>query len=290
MTSWQTEAVCVVLRVTRKRGYQTAARGVERMHNPSPDSPPPAALRRRMTTSRVGGHQVDRVHTLARSKAPGLIVYFHGGAFVSGIASQHWQLIGHLADSTGRDVVVPHYGKAPSHTAAQARALLRELHETLRPEGPLHVGGDSAGGNLALLMAQMHASRGTICGLTLIAPWLDLAMTNPGIAEVAPRDPWLASDALVPIAAKWADVYPVDAPEVSPLRGDLSGLPPTLVLVGSRDICLPDCQALAMHADAVKGVTLHVEQGSPHVYPLLPTPEGRAGREQIAAHISRTIP
>ena len=289
MTSWQTAGVCLVLRATRKRGYQTAQRGRDRMAHPSPPSPPPAHLRERMSTTRIGNHAVDRVHAMS-SAAPGVVVYFHGGAFINGIAPQHWQLISYLTEFTGRDVVVPHYGRAPRHNAAEARDLLRALHESLRPEGPLHLAGDSAGGNLAMLMAQMHAQRGTVTGLTLIAPWLDLAMANPGIATVAPRDPWLTRAGLVPIAAQWAGSYPVDAPEVSPLRGDLSHLPSTLVLVGSRDICLPDCQTLADRTATDGRVLVHVEEGSPHVYPLLPTPEGRLGRAQIAAHVSRTLP
>lgn len=289
MTSWQTTALCVVLRATRKRSYRSAEQGLRRMSNPAADHEPPAAVTERMTTTTIGGFPVDRVHAVS-SSAPGVVVYFHGGAFVNGIAVQHWQLINYLVEFTGRDVVVPHYGRAPTHNAAQAREFLRALHEELRPEGPLHIAGDSAGGNLALLMTQMHARRGTVAGLTLIAPWLDLAMANPGIAELEPHDPWLTRAGLVPIAAQWAGTYPVDAPEVSPIYGDLAGLPPTLVVVGSRDICLPDCLALADLTAATGQVSLHVEPGSPHVYPLLPTPEGRQGRAQIAAHISRSLP
>lgn len=288
MTSWQTTAVCLVLRATRKRGYRSAERGLRRMAHPNADSPPPDDVKGRLTSSRVGGFVVDRVRGTGTS-APGLVVYFHGGAFINGIAVQHWQLIKFLAESTGRDVLVPHYGRAPEHNAAQAREFLSALHEEFRPEGPLHVAGDSAGGNLALLMAQMHARRGTITGLTLIAPWLDLAMSNPGIGEVEPQDPWLTRAGLVPIADRWAGAYPVDAPEVSPIRGDMTGLPPTLVLVGSRDICLPDCQTLANLTAASQEVAVHVEEGSPHVYPLLPTPEGRTGRAQIATHIVGTL-
>lgn len=288
MASWQTVGVCWVLRATRKRSYRTAADGLRRMADPSPPAPPPTDLAARITSSQLDGFVVDRVH-VTNSAGTGVIVYFHGGAFINGIAAQHWQLIRYLAETTGRDVVVPHYGRAPEFSASQARRFLIALHESLRPEGPLHVAGDSAGGNLALLMAQMHAHRGTIAGLTLIAPWLDLAMANPQIAEVAPHDPWLTRAGLVPIAAQWAGAYPVTAPEVSPLRGDLSSLPSTLVLVGSRDICLPDCQALARLTAATGVVTLHAEDGSPHVYPLLPTPEGRRGQAEIAEHVVHTL-
>jgi acetyl esterase/lipase len=76
---------------------------------------------------------------------------------------------------------------------------------------------------------------------------------------------------------------------VSPLYGDLARLPPTLVLVGSRDICRPDCDRLLALAPPSADLTLHVENGSPHDYPLLPTPEGRRARATITEHVQRTL-
>ena len=48
------------------------------------------------------------------------LVYWHGGAFINGIAKQHWGLIDHLATATGRDVLVPEYGLAPDHHVGEA--------------------------------------------------------------------------------------------------------------------------------------------------------------------------
>jgi hypothetical protein len=62
-----------------------------------------------------------------------------------------------------------------------------------------------------------------------------------------------------------------------------------LVLVGSRDICRPDCDRLPELVPAGSDLTLHVEPGSPHDYPLLPTPEGRRARDAISAHVLRTL-
>jgi epsilon-lactone hydrolase len=149
--------------------------------------------------------------------------------------------------------------------------------------------GDSAGGTLALLLAQAHAGDGSIAGLTLIAPWLDLSMTNPAVDVVERHDPWLTRAGMRPIAAHWVAGRDLTDPTVSPLYGDLTRLPPTLVLVGSRDICRPDCDRLVELAPASADLTLHVEDGSPHDYPLLPTPEGRRGRTAITAHVRRTL-
>ena len=61
------------------------------------------------------------------------------------------------------------------------------------------------------------------------------------------------------------------------------------MLVGSRDICRPDCDRLVELAPASADLTLHVEDGSPHDYPLLPTPEGRRARAAITEHVLRTL-
>jgi monoterpene epsilon-lactone hydrolase len=284
MPSWQTRAVCLYVRATRKRRYRTPERGLHALAHGLPAAPPPRALRSRLAAEQVAGFEVVRVQppTGGAATTPGTLVYFHGGAFVNGIARQHWDLIAHLSEATRREVHVPRYGLAPRHSAADALAFLEALHDHLRPLAPLHLLGDSAGGNLALQLAQSCAVAGMVAGLTLIAPWLDVSVDNPAIPDVEPHDPWLSSAGLREIGVRWAGERDPRDPTVSPLFGPLDGLPPTAVFVGTRDICLPDCRLLA---DKSPAVTLHVEEGSPHVYPLLPTPEGRAARERIVRDI-----
>ena len=290
MTSWQTVAVRGYLRATRKKRYRTHEAGLRSMAHALPAAPAPDELAGRLTTEALGGAEV--VTLRPRSDAvpgSGALVYLHGGAFVNGIQAQHWSLIAHLADTTGREVHVARYPLAPTADVTDAEAFLAALHERLAPQAPLHVLGDSAGGTLSLLLAQAHAGDGSIAGLTLIAPWLDLSMTNPAIEAVERRDPWLTRAGMRPIAARWASGRDLTDPTVSPLHGDLTALPPTLVLVGSRDICRPDCDRLRELAPASADLTLHVEPGSPHDYPLLPTPEGRRARDAITAHVLRTL-
>lgn len=286
MTSWQTAVLCRYLRATRKRRYATAERGLRAMATGRPAAPPPRVLRERVTTQSTAGFDVATVRPVERDAATaGAIVYLHGGSFISGIASQHWSLIAQLSATTNRGVHVPHYGLAPHHDAGEARAFLDAVVTTLRPRAPLHLVGDSAGGNLALLLAQSHPV--AVAGLTLISPWLDLSLDNPDIGDVERVDPWLTRAGLRPIASRWAGRYHLHDPAVSPLLGDLDHLPTTEVLVGSRDICQPDCRRLQEAASSA--VTLHVEDGSPHVYPLLPTPEGRRARAAIVRRVQATF-
>lgn len=290
MTSWQTVAVRGYLRVTRKKRYRTVEAGLRSMAVAIPAAPLPDELRDRTSVAPLGDGEVVTVRPAGDVRTrPGALVYLHGGAFVNGIQAQHWTLVAHLADTTGRVVHVARYPLAPTYRVDDAHAFLEELYRGLAAEAPLHVLGDSAGGNLALLVAQAHSGEGTVAGLTLIAPWLDLSMTNPAIDAVERRDPWLTRAGMRPIAAHWVAGRDLTDPSVSPLYGDLTHLPPTLVLVGSRDITRPDCDRLRALAPAAADLTVHVEDGSPHDYPLLPTPEGRRARAAITAHVLRTL-
>lgn len=289
MTSWQTRALCAYLTVTRKGRPATELTGERALADPRPPTPVPPALRPRTRTRTIGGFDVTTVVPRTAipegRRDPGAVLYLHGGAFIHGIASQHWRLAAEIADRTGKDVHLPFYGLAPRHDVGEARRFLRAVVTELTGAGPLHVAGDSAGGALALLLAQMHAGQSDVSGLTLIAPLLDLSLDNPEVASVEPTDPWLSRAGLMPALRSWAGERALHDPTASPLQGNLEGLPPTLVLVGSRDICLPDCRRLRRDASSSWDITLHVENGAPHVYPLLPTPEARAARSRLMHHI-----
>ncbi len=287
MTSWQTVVVRARLRATRKSRYRTVAAGLHSMANGYPAAPLPDALASRATSVSFAGGELVTVS--GSGEVPGSVVLLHGGAFINGIQPQHWALVEHLVGSTGATVHVPRYPLAPAAVHTDAWRFLEEVHERLGDRTPLHVVGDSAGGTLALLLAQRHAGDAGVAGLTLVAPWLDLSLDNPAIDPVERRDPWLTRAGMRPIATHWAAGAPLVDPAVSPLYGDLSALPPTLVLVGSRDICRPDCERLLELAPPTADLTLHVEPGSPHDYPLLPTPEGRRARDAISRHVVRTL-
>jgi epsilon-lactone hydrolase len=237
----------------------------------------------------VGAHRVYAVTASGEVPERGSVVYLHGGAYTSEIVQQHWSLVARLARDTGRTVHVPVYGLAPHHDALEALAFVQAVAEGLPAGEPVHLAGDSAGGGLALILAQ-HWPEGAppLAGVTLIAPWLDLAMSNPGIDEVEPHDPWLSRPGLHVIADAWAGGLAREDPRVSPVRGELGGLPPVAVHVGTRDITLPDCRLLRdlLGPDRVR----HAEvAGAIHVHPLLPVPEGRTARGQITAFVRETL-
>lgn len=294
--SVQMRLLAVLLRLTYKRRFATAAAGRAGLARPKRSSHPPAWLRKRcdVRSTRVGGFDVHAVRARDARDAPGegpAVVYLHGGAYCNEIVSQHWSLVADLAEQTRCEVLVPIYGLAPQHNGLEALDFVTQVLERLGARGrPVHLIGDSAGGGLALIAAQAAAGHATIriVGATLIAPWLDLTMENPGVDAVEPTDPWLTRAGLRPIAAAWADGTDLRDPRLSPIFGDMSGLPPVEIWVGTRDITLPDSRLLRDRlGSSLAG--FHELAGGVHVVPLLPVPEGRASRRAIIEHARRRL-
>ena len=289
--SWQMRGVAFVLRATRRRAMATPERARRRIAAPKRESPPSTRLARRHAVSErtVAGFPCWTVRPASPSGAAAM--YLHGGAYISGIAPQHWALIGRMADA-GVRVEVPLYGLAPQYTYRDAYpfvgAVWRELCEEV-PDGALALAGDSAGGGLALGLAQELLAAGDRVPdrLVLLAPWLDLTLGNPAMAEYQRRDPWLVRRGLVEAARVWAGGDDPTQPRLSPVNGELAGLPPTWVFVGTRDIGCPDAAAFAEAATAAGvRVRLTAVEGAVHVYPLVPAPEGVEGRRAVVAAVA----
>lgn len=295
MVSPSTHLVSAFLRLTAKPKWRTAEGGHRVLAAAKGDPAPPRSLAGRGAPREVNGFVVHTVLPRGGVRAPGAVVYLHGGAYVNEIVKQHWALVADLADATGRAVHVPIYGLAPEHHGLEARdlglAVLAGLDGDDGPAGagPVHLVGDSAGGGLALLLAQARRDAGLppAAGVVVMAPWMDLSMSNPEVDRIEPHDPWLTRAGLRPVAAAWAGDLTLTDPRISPLFGGFAGLPPVDVFVGTRDITLCDSRRLVDGIRAAGGTaSLHESVGSPHVHPLLPTREGRRARAHLLARVA----
>ena len=226
--------------------------------------------------------------------ARGNVVYAHGGAWVRQIVRQHWQLAAQIAAEAGTTVTVPIYPLAPFGTAGPVVAALADLVLAGNAAyGSTSLAGDSAGGQIALSTAVLLRDQHQVITprTVLIAPALDLSMTNPGIDAVQPTDPWLGRDGTRVFIDLWRGDLPVEDPRVSPLNADLTGLGPLTVFCGTRDILHPDVGLLVSRATrAGVDVDYHEGAGLVHVYPLTPTREGRAARARIVESLRAARP
>lgn len=270
--------------------------------NRSADEGPPAGLRRGHE-ERIGNEHGFPVFTLWRHDADTgaertprrSILYLHGGGYVRPADARHWRLLLPWADALHARAVLPAYPLAPEFTVEDSFEELLALFDEVAAESPdgVILAGDSAGGGYALALAQALRDRGGVQPerLVLIAPWVDLTGTTPGTLEAAERDPWLSFPHLSVYASMWAgssDPEVLADPRVSPGLGDLSGLPDALMLCGTRDLLQPACDALFARAEEADWPLEYVvAPGLIHVYPLLPVPEGRAGRQHIVEFCAR---
>jgi epsilon-lactone hydrolase len=291
VASWQMHVVALALRLTRRRRWTTAERARRVIERPPREAPPPRRLTRRHDVSRreVGDFSVWTVRP--RDGSGRAAVYLHGGAYVEGIAPQHWALIGRLADAGAR-VEVPLYGLAPRYSHREAYPFLHrvwaELAADVPPEAAV-LAGDGAGGGLALRLAQELVAAGGDgpARLVLLSPWLDLTLDHPSIPEYEAQDPWLVAAGRRAAGRAWADGDEPTQPRLSPGHGSLTGLPPTSVLVGTREIGYPDAETFA-HRAAAAGVDVEliIADGAVHVYPLVPAPEGAEGTRAVVAAVT----
>jgi monoterpene epsilon-lactone hydrolase len=227
------------------------------------------------------------VYTLSPPEPKRQLVYLHGGGYVQPIAKQHWQLVTKIAREADCKVILPLYGLAPRNTVDDALMLMTEVLDRL-DDLPLVLGGDSAGGGLALALAQTKKWQSRAQLLLLISPWVEASFQDEESRHLEKIDPWLSAEALGYIAGVWSGVGDVARLEVSPLRGTFEGLPKTNLFLGDVDLLFPQGKGLK-RAFQSSGVDLDVHEvsGAMHVYPLIPTREGLEARKLIIDTLSR---
>lgn len=222
------------------------------------------------------------------------VVHLHGGSFTATAHPQQWKWASRLASKVDARLVFPAYPLAPEHTWRDSVPALVEYVAGLCDEGEVVLGGDSAGGGLALAVALGVRDRARERGgaqpsrLVLIAPWADLTRSAPGTEEAAARDPWLSLDNHDTYALFWAGTTEdLTRPEVSPGLADLTGLPPTLMFCGTHDMLYAGCVALAERAREIGwDLDFEVGHGLLHVYPILPISEARTALRRTVRFIT----
>jgi monoterpene epsilon-lactone hydrolase len=204
-------------------------------------------------------------------RTDGVLLYFHGGSFIYGSPkTTHAELLARLAIEVGALVIAPEYRLAPEHPfPAQIEDALAAwdalVAKGVAPER-IVIGGDSAGGNLAVETAIALRDRGgpSPQALLLLSPWADLAMPGSSFVDNEPYD-FGRREELVRHAAAYTNGVPLDDPRVSPIHAKLEGLPESFVSRGACEIPRDDIVAFtnALRAAGVR-VTEHEAPDMPH--------------------------
>lgn len=192
-----------------------------------------------------------------------------------------------LVDALNCTVTAPNYPHAPEYYVHDVFALLLPLYAELAAlagSSNMTVMGDSSGGGISLALAQRLREEGLEQpgNIILLSPWLDATVSNPEIPEIDKIDPFLGVEGL-----KWGgQVYARNVDQknylVSPIYGNLKGLAPISVFIGTRDILFPDCRKLRDRAES-DGVAIsyHEYEGMLHDWMLVPLPESKRVLKEI---------
>ncbi len=227
-----------------------------------------------------------QVFTFGDENAENTILYIHGGAFVNEINYQHFIYCFLLSRKLNAHVLAPVYPLAPSSKVMQTFDVITELYKTLVVKNNLIVMGDSAGGGFVYSFCQylkavdLPQPERTIT----FSPWVNVSMSNPPYDSE--NDPILGEIGLKEIGKSWAGDLDTQDYRVSPLFGDNTGLPDTLIFVGENEIFCKDIEKYVenLKKDGVN-VKLVIGNGLFHIYPLFPIPEAIKAFKEIKKEI-----
>ncbi|BES70535.1 alpha/beta hydrolase [Marinobacter nanhaiticus D15-8W] len=220
------------------------------------------------------------------------MLYLHGGAYIIGSSDTHRGLTGHIAKVSGTTVFVPDYRLAPEHPFPAALEDALCMYHHLLALGyradRISIAGDSAGGGLTLALAlKLKQEKVPLPGaLIMLSPWLDLTHRKMHTPEI---EPVLQLGWIMKAAEEYSSGLSLDEPLISPLFGDLTGLPPMLVQVGTQEILLNDARRLSEKARQV-GVHARLEEYTDlwHVFQIHAGPLEAANEaiRQITEHLA----
>lgn len=196
----------------------------------------------------LGGVPGERVVMRGNATPAGAVLYLHGGAYCVGSPATHRSITTRIARLARAQVFAADYRLAPEHpfpaAVEDAVAAYRGLITAGSSPDRIAFAGDSAGGGLALATALRARALGLPqpAALVLLSPWVDLGQPDRGpepAGEVMLSLPWVNE-----CARAYLDGKEAADPLASPIHGDLRGLPPTLVQVGTDEILLQDSRRL----------------------------------------------
>jgi len=233
----------------------------------------PSTVRQKQTV--LGGRPAVMVEPEADAR-PGTILYFHGGAWALGSPDTAMSLTANLVARTGFTAVSLDYRLAPEEPfpagLEDCLAAYRELVEAGADPSTIVFAGDSAGGNLAITACLAARSAGLPMPAAVVAfsPGLDMTLTGASMDAKAGIDPLFNRENLEPIMRTYHAGRDPRNELLSPaVVGDLTGLPPLLLQVGTNEVLLDDATRMAERARAAEvDVILDVVAGVPHVFQM----------------------
>lgn len=227
-----------------------------------------------------------------------VLLYFHGGGYVFGSPHTHAAMLARLARLTGLRACLPDYRLAPEHAFPAAVDDARAAYQALIDSGVaaerIVLGGDSAGGGLALaLLGDLCARCAPLpAALFALSPLTDLTFSGDSFRANARRDVLLPASRDFDLAQMYLQGADPAQPLVSPVNARFDGAGPVWLTVGDTEIMLDDSRRMAVRLRA-QGVAaeLEIARDLPHVWPIFWRwlPEGDITLRELATWIRRQL-
>lgn len=205
-----------------------------------------------------------------------LLIFVHGGAFISGPAQHHWNAIKKIATETNYKIWMCDYPKAPEHNIAQINENIDAIYKTaLENFSPDQISciGDSAGGTLVTSLIQRLIKKNINLPnkVILVSPVMDASMTNPEIEKVDLIDPMLSKAGVVSAKKMCVGSDNLKNEMISPLYGSFEKFPQSVLFLAENDITYPDQKLLVRRLiDVNNNPKVIIGKNMPHIWPFLP--------------------
>lgn len=223
----------------------------------------------------VGGISGIWVHP-THWRADEAIVHLHGGWFNFGSAKAYRNLVGQIAARAGARAFIPDYRLAPEHPFPAATDDVLACYRGLAGSGVRRIAltGDSAGGNLALVLAAHVTSaavpsNAALVGTAVMSPVTDLTLSGATYETRADADFFFTRPQVAQLVHSYLGSADAKDPSASPLFGQLAGMPPVRIHVGDDEVLLDDSRRYAERAvTASVDARCDVWMGMPHGFPM----------------------
>jgi monoterpene epsilon-lactone hydrolase len=208
----------------------------------------------------------------ASARSDEAILHVHGGWFHAGSAKAYRHLVGHLVTRTGAKAFVPDYRLAPEHPFPAAVDDVIATYRGMVDSGirRIAITGDSAGGNLALVLAstlstKAASAKATLVGVAVMSPVTDLTLSGESYETRAEADPYFTKQQVSELVHSYLGSVDPNDSLASPLQGRVSGLPPIRIHVGDDEVLLDDSRRYVERAVAADvDARIDVWMGMPH--------------------------
>jgi acetyl esterase/lipase len=205
-----------------------------------------------------------------------LILFIHGGAFISGPAKHHWDTIKEISKHTNHKIWMCDYPKAPENKILEISQNIDLVYNTALKEyesQQITLIGDSVGGTLITSLIQRLVQKKIALPLKiiLVSPVMDATMSNPKIDEIDKTDPMLSKIGVLSAKKMCAAHTDLNDLMISPINGSFNKFPNTILFLAKNDITYPD-QELAVQKLIKANIDIEVFEGEkmPHIWPFLP--------------------